>query len=296
MKFAAIDIGSNAIRLLIEEVRRNGEEYLIEKVSLTRVPVRLGDDVFVKGKIPKSKAEQLIKTMKAFWYLMDVHQVEYFMACATSAFREADNRAEVVSRVKREANIPIHILTGRQEADFIFSNFKAQNISKTGNYLYIDVGGGSTEITLISKGKRIKSRSFNIGTVRSLYGKVKSGEWNRAVEFVRNAKQARTTLIAMGTGGNINALHKMAGKKPSEMLTYTEIAGQAALLSSYSYEERIARLRLKPDRADVIVPAAEIYLRLMKAARINNMLVPKIGLSDGIILDLFRQWQDRIIK
>ncbi|MBL7941238.1 MAG: exopolyphosphatase [Flavobacteriales bacterium] len=296
MKFAAIDIGSNAIRLLIEEVHQGENGFVIEKVSLTRVPVRLGDDVFVKGKIPKGKIEQLIKTMKAFWYLMDVHGVEYFMACATSALRDASNRDEVVSKVKKEANIPVLVLSGKEEADLIFGNFSTQKLSKTGNYLYIDVGGGSTEITLISKGKRIKSKSFNIGTVRALYGKVKDSEWKRAELFVKNTKPAHTSVLAMGTGGNINAIHKMAGKKPNEVLTLADIAKQCKLISGYSYEERISQLRLKPDRADVIVPAAEIYLRLMKVARINRMLVPKIGLSDGMILDLFTQWESGKIR
>ncbi|MBX7053275.1 MAG: exopolyphosphatase, partial [Flavobacteriales bacterium] len=170
MKFAAIDIGSNAIRLLIEEVYQDGDEFHIEKVSLTRVPVRLGEDVFATGKISEEKTKQLVKTMRAFWYLMDVHHIEYFRACATSAMREAKNSAQVIEEVYREANIPIEILSGDTEAELIFSNYFAQNLNKNANYLYIDVGGGSTELTLIRKGKKVKGQSFDVGTVRMLSG------------------------------------------------------------------------------------------------------------------------------
>lgn len=293
MKFAAIDIGSNAVRLLIEEVFNDGKHYHIEKVSFTRVPVRLGEDVFSKGKISREKTRQLIKTMKAFWYLMDVHQIEYFMACATSAMRDATNRRQVIAAVKKEANIKIEVLTGDQEADLIFSNSKVQPAGSRGSFLYIDVGGGSTELTLMRNRQRVKSKSFELGTVRALAGTVKRTEWEKAERWVQNTLKPGTRLTAIGTGGNINTVFKLSGKKPAEMLTYTELSAQYRQLKALSLEERITRMKLKPDRADVIIPACEIYLRIMRLAGIKQMIVPKIGLSDGIILDLFTRWQNK---
>lgn len=291
MKIAAIDIGSNAIRLLIEEVHLDGAEYYIEKVSLTRVPVRLGEDVFTKGKIGKEKTRQLIKTMRAFWYLMDVHHVEYFRACATSAMREASNKKEVLERVEKEANVRIEILSGDEEANLIFENSFVQNLNVANNYLYIDVGGGSTELTLIKHGKRIKGKSFEIGTVRMLNAAVSEEMWEKAGRWIQSALEKGEKVVGIGTGGNINTIFKNQGKKMSEVLSYNELQEQYELLKSYSYEQRITRLRLKPDRADVIIPACEIYLRLARYAGIQEILVPKIGLADGIILDIFNGWK-----
>ena len=292
MKFAAIDIGSNAIRLLIEEVHIHNNQYHIEKVSLTRVPVRLGEDVFTTGQISKEKTNQLVKTMRAFWYLMDVHNIEYFRACATSAMREATNRKEVLTKVAKEANIKIDVLSGDEEANLIFNNFITQNLSKSANFLYIDVGGGSTELTLISKGKKVKGKSFELGTVRMLTNAVKASEWAKARKWIESSHLHNAKLTAIGTGGNINTVFKIQGKKPSEMLARKEILEQYNFLKTMSYDERITSLKLKPDRADVILPACEIYLNLMEYANIRDMLVPKIGLSDGIILDIFDKWKN----
>lgn len=292
MKFAAIDIGSNAIRLLIEEVHMDGERCEIEKVSLTRVPVRLGEDVFTTGVISKEKISQLVKTMRAFWYLMDVHDIEYFRACATSAMREAQNSREVIAQVEKEANIHIELLTGDEEANLIFENYFSQNLNASGNYLYIDVGGGSTELTLINMGKRIKGKSFELGTVRMLTAAVKESEWSKAATWIQSALAKNEKITGIGTGGNINTIFKIQGKKPGDILTRKEISEQYSMLKSYTYQQRIGKLRLKPDRADVIIPACEIYLRLMDAAGIKEMLVPKIGLSDGIILDIFNKWKN----
>ncbi len=291
MKFAAIDIGSNAIRLLIEEVHMDGKAYHIEKVSLTRVPVRLGEDVFKTGKISEEKIRQLSKTMRAFWYLMDVHQIEMFRACATSAMREASNRKEVIERIAAESNIRIELLSGDAEAELIFSNYFAQNLNHDANYLYIDVGGGSTELTLIKKGKRIKGESFDLGTVRMLSGAVKKSTWDKAKKWIESEKIRNGNLIAIGTGGNINTVFKIQGKKPNETISKNEISEQYKMLSALSFDQRIVKLRLRPDRADVIIPACEIYLRLMDYAGISSMLVPKIGLADGIILDIFENWK-----
>jgi exopolyphosphatase/guanosine-5'-triphosphate,3'-diphosphate pyrophosphatase len=293
VKFAAIDIGSNAIRLLIEEVHSDGDNYHIEKVSLTRVPVRLGEDVFTNGKISKEKIRQLIKTMRAFWYLMDVHNIEYYRACATSAMREAKNRKSVIDRLKKEAYIDIEVLSGDEEANLIFENYFAQNINHKGNYLYIDVGGGSTELTLIKQGKRIKSKSFDVGTVRMLTNSTDKSVWDKARRWIQSAIEENEHLTAIGTGGNINTIFKIQGKKPTDLLSRKELEGQYEMLKSYTLEERIIKLKMKPDRADVIIPAAEIYLRLMNYAGIEKMQVPKIGLSDGIILDLFNWWKQQ---
>ncbi len=288
MKLAAIDIGSNAIRLLIEEVREFNGQLRIDKVSLTRVPVRLGEDVFTTGKISEERIRQLVKTMRAFWYIMDVHQVEMFRACATSAMREAKNRKEVISTVEREANFKIEILSGDEEAEIIFSNYASQNLSNKGNYVYIDVGGGSTELTLIRKGKRIKGQSFNLGTVRSLSGKIDKDAWKSAEKWLLT-KQDSNNLIAIGTGGNINSIFKLQGKKPNELLSLSEIKSLYKQLSSMELDERIFTFKLRPDRADVIIPACEIYIRIMELAGIKQMMVPKIGLSDGMILQMANQ-------
>lgn len=291
MKFAAIDIGSNAVRLLIEEVHEHGNQYHIQKVSFTRVPLRLGDDVFQTGKISDNKIQQLIKTMKAFWYLMDVHSIEHFRACATSAMREAENRDEILELVKLEANLEIEVIDGRMEAALIFGNFKVSNIEKEKNYLYIDVGGGSTELTLIKNGKRSVSRSFRIGTVRMLIGKVKEKWWTEAEEWISNLMKEEDNVTAIGTGGNINKIHKEAGKKSFAVIRPKEIKAVYNYMKKYTYEERIYKLKLKPDRADVIIPAAEIYMNMMKYAGIKEMIVPKVGLSDGIILWLYKRWK-----
>ena len=289
MKLAAIDIGSNAIRLLIEEVRHFNGQIRIDKVSLTRVPVRLGEDVFTTGRISDEKLKQLVKTMRAFWYIMDIHQVEVFRACATSAMREAKNRKAVIETVEREANFKIEILSGDEEADLIFSNYFSQNLNTKNDYLFIDVGGGSTELTLIKKGKRVKGQSFDIGTVRSLAVGIDKSVWKSIDKWLTNQSSISNDLIAIGTGGNVNTLFKLQGKKPMEMLSHAEIKSLHKQLNSVSVDERIFNFKLRPDRADVIIPACEIYLRIMELAGIRNMLVPKIGLSDGMILHMAEQ-------
>ncbi len=289
MKLAAIDIGSNAIRLLIEEVRQFNGEIRIDKVSLTRVPVRLGEDVFTTGKISDERIRQLVKTMRAFWYIMDVHQVEMFRACATSAMREAKNRKAVIDTVEREANFKIEILSGEEEANLIFSNYFSQNLNIKLDYLFIDVGGGSTELTLIKKGKRVEGQSFDVGTVRSLTGSNDKAAWKSIEKWLSMHGTKLDSLIAIGTGGNVNTLFKLQGKKPMEMLSNSEIKILYKQLNSVSLDERIFTFKLRPDRADVIIPACEIYLRIMEIGRIKQMIVPKIGLSDGMILHMAGQ-------
>ena len=275
--------------MLIEEVRQFNGEIRIDKVSLTRVPVRLGEDVFTTGKISDERIRQLVKTMRAFWYIMDVHQVEMFRACATSAMREAKNRKAVIDTVEREANFKIEILSGEEEANLIFSNYFSQNLNIKQDYLFIDVGGGSTEITLIKKGKRVEGQSFDVGTVRSLTGSNDKAAWKSIEKWLSMHGTKLDSLIAIGTGGNVNTLFKLQGKKPMEMLSNSEIKILYKQLNSVSLDERIFTFKLRPDRADVIIPACEIYLRIMEIGRIKQMIVPKIGLSDGMILHMAGQ-------
>lgn len=289
MKLAAIDIGSNAIRLLIEEVRQFNGQIRIDKVSLTRVPVRLGEDVFSNGKISEERIRQLVKTMRAFWYIMDVHQVEMFRVCATSAMREAKNRKAVIDTVEREANFKIEILSGEEEADLIFSNYFSQNLNTKNDYLFIDVGGGSTELTLIQKGKKIKGKSFDVGTVRSLSAGIDKSIWKSIAKWLSVQPEKGNNLVAIGTGGNVNTLFKLQGKKPQELLSLSEIKSLFKQLSAVDLDERIFTYKLRPDRADVIIPACDIYIRIMELAGVKNMIVPKIGLSDGMILHMAEQ-------
>lgn len=291
MKLAAIDIGSNAVRLLIAEIFELKDGYHTQKVSFTRIPVRLGDDVFEYGAISHQKAVQLVKVMRAFWYLMDVHNIEFFRACATSAMREASNSQEVIDLIQKEANIKIEMIDGEEEADLIFSNFFVQKINHKDSYLYIDVGGGSTELTLIKKGERQKSKSFKIGTVRSLKGKVKKSQWDAVNKWLKEIRSEENNLIGIATGGNINRLYKLSRRTFNENMSVKELEEIATYLSGFTYEERMYKIGLKPDRADVIIPASEIYLRIVKMAGIKDLMVPKIGLSDGIVLSLYEEWK-----
>ncbi len=296
MKLAAIDIGSNAIRLLVEEIITLEKGHRIEKISLTRVPIRLGEDVFESGYVSEEKEVHLIQTMKAFRHLMDAMQVEHFRACATSAMREAKNQEHLLKRIHQEAGIQIEVIEGKLEADLIFSNFKVQKIDHSGDYIYIDVGGGSTEVTLIKNGKRVKAKSFKIGTVRALKGKVSKKLWVESRAWIKDLVEKEEKLIAIGTGGNINRIHKECGKKAQEMISKNEIKELYEYFKGFTYKQRIDKLRLKPDRADVILPASEIYYNFMKFAGVKKMIVPKLGLADGIILSLFKEWEEKEIN
>jgi exopolyphosphatase/guanosine-5'-triphosphate,3'-diphosphate pyrophosphatase len=294
MRLAAIDIGSNAIRLLIEEVISDGKQTIVRKISLTRVPLRLGADTFHKGKISTKTINKLIRTMEAFWKLMDVHEVVDFRACATSAMREASNCDLVKEIVRNRANIDIDVIDGTEEANLLFSNFKGRkNLSPDENYLFIDLGGGSTEITLIIDNERVSSKSFKIGTVRGLQGNIKKKYWEDLDAWVKENIPKDLDLIGIGTGGNINRLHKEAGLKSSEKLQLEALKELSDYLESHTLEERMLKLKLKPDRADVIVPAAQIYIRIMELSGVKEIKVPKVGLSDGIILNLYQNWMDR---
>jgi len=291
MKLAAIDIGSNAVRLLIEEIIETDTGFHTQKVSFTRIPLRMGEDVFEYGAISHQKAVQLVKVMKAFWYLMDVQSVEFFRACATSAMREASNGKEVVAMVQRDANLKIELIRGDEEADLIFDAFFQKKLTTKKNYLSIDVGGGSTECTLIKKGQRVKAKSFKIGTVRTLKDKVKEEDWNDARQWVKDLGGSEKGLVGIATGGNINRIYKMTTGEPNGRMKTEELERIVKFLKRHTVDERMYKLGLKADRADVIVPAGEIYLRILKKAGIEEFIIPKIGLSDGIILGLYNKWK-----
>lgn len=292
MKLAAIDIGSNAVRLLIEEVIKGDNQNIVfKKIALTRVPIRLGEDVFTQGRISEDKAHKLAKVMKAFQLLMEVNEVEHFRACATSAMREAENGNVVIDLVKEEAEIDLELISGVEEANLIFGNFNSSdfNFVKDKTYLYIDVGGGSTEVVLIKGNERIKSYSFRLGSVRILKNQVDDGIWQMASAKIHEMVGDGDEVIAIGTGGNINRIYKESIHSFGENIQLQEIKNIVEHIESYNFEDRIEKLRLKPDRADVIVPAGKIYISFMEAANAQEMMVPKVGLSDGVIYKMYQE-------
>lgn len=284
-KFAAIDIGSNAVRLLISNIleHKNGAVE-IKKNSMVRVPIRLGEDVFTKGMISIRKAGHLIDTMQAFKILMRIHKVENYKAVATSAVRSAENGKELVERVLEKIDINIEVIDGTKEAEIIFLTNIKKYIKEDKSYLYIDVGGGSTEFTIFSKGKVMKRKSFPVGTVRFINGKVKEEYFKGEVkDWVKENTKTLENVTAIGSGGNINKIYKMAEVKEGTPLTYDYLKKQYDFLKGLTYDQRMDDLGLNPDRADVIVPAIRIYLSAMKWSRSQKIYVPKIGLADGTI-------------
>ncbi|MCJ7466958.1 MAG: exopolyphosphatase [Maribacter sp.] len=287
-KFAAIDIGSNAIRLLTQNViEQPNKQTQFYKNSLIRVPVRLGEDAFTMGKISAHNAERIVNTMKAFKLLMEVSEVEKYMACATSAIREAENGSQIMDDIYQQCGIHVEIIDGKREAAIIAATNLQHIIHDENSYLYIDVGGGSTEFTLFDKGKIKVSQSFQIGTVRILNKKVGEDVWQKLEIWIRSTMGDSKDLYIIGSGGNINKLHKMSGRKEGEPLTYSGLHRQYRELQGLTYEERISVLGLNPDRADVIIPATRIFLSAAKWSGAKKIYVPKIGLSDGIINALY---------
>jgi len=281
------------VRLLIGDVVERDDHPVIKKTSLIRVPIRLGEDVFGNGAIGNAKRDQLIKSLKAFRLLTEVYGVHYLRCCATSAMREATNSEAVLARVEMESGVHIEAIDGRTEADLIMSTFWTQDLLKDRNYLYIDVGGGSTELTWIENGKRKHSSSFKIGTVRTLQNKVDAREWDAAAEFLAEVRNANESLTAIGTGGNINRIFKENKNPFGQPLSRMDIRMQRDRIASYSFEDRVKVLRLRPDRADVVIPAADIFLRVMEEAGIEEVFVPKVGLADGIVYDLYTKQYGR---
>lgn len=291
MKLAAIDIGSNAIRLLIIRIWKSEQGIKTIKESLIRVPVRLGESSFTTGHIGLQKEKKLIKTFKAFINLMDIYEVEDFSVCATSAMREAENHKEIIKRVEEKTGVHIDVIDGKTEAELILSTMNMQKLELQGDYLYIDVGGGSTEISYIKNGVPKKSKSFKIGTVRLLKNKVKPDAWQRMTQWIATEVETinAENLIAIGTGGNINKLFKLAGIVGTKVIKTSHLQDTVDKVNQLTYDERIEELGLKPDRADVIVHASQIYMHVLNQVGIKKMIVPKVGLSDGMILKLFRE-------
>nr|WP_320118429.1 hypothetical protein [uncultured Marinifilum sp.] len=290
-KFAAIDIGSNAIRLLFMNVFEKGGNTHFKKSSLIRVPIRLGTDTFIDKFISPAKAEKLVKSMKAFSNLMEVHEVVTYRACATSAMREASNGAEIIDRIQKEANIKIDIINGKEEASIIFDNKIADKLDSNKDYLYVDVGGGSTEITLFSKGICTFSASFNVGTIKILKNCVPPGEFIRIKECLLDICPNCEDIEIIGSGGNINRLVKLATPKKEKYLSYKELNTIFNDLKKNSQDELMINYDMNPDRADVIIPAATIFLSVMEWSKAEKIHVPKIGVTDGIVHQLYKEYK-----
>ena len=282
-KYAAIDIGSNAMRLLISNVVEENNTVQFNKSHLIRVPIRLGQDAFTVGEISERNIQRMTKAMKAFKLLMDVYGIENYAACATSAMREAFNGTDLVKHIKEKTNVCIEIIDGKKEASIIANSDLKSLIQRDGNFLYVDVGGGSTEFTVFVDGKQVASKSFKNGTVRLLNNMVTSSVWEEIEKWITENTENFDNIELIGSGGNINKIFKLSGKSNKEPLSLEYLESQYKLLESLSYEERITQFELNTDRADVIVPALSIYLNAMKWSKANEIYVPKIGLSDGII-------------
>ncbi len=290
LKLAAIDIGSNAARLLITEViDEDGGKPQFNKINLVRVPLRLGFDVFEKGEISKQKQEMFLQTMKAYHYLLQVYGIKHLKACATSAMRDAANGPEIIDMVKRETGINISIITGDEEASYIYENHVAENLDKAHSYLYIDVGGGSTELTFFSDSKLEYRESFNIGTIRLLKGQVEESAWEEMKDHLKTNTKSALPMIAIGSGGNINKVFSLSKKKEGKPLQLELLKDYYKELSSFTQEERMRNYKMREDRADVIAPALQIYINVMRWAEINEIFVPKIGLADGLVQSLYEE-------
>ncbi|MBL7750167.1 MAG: exopolyphosphatase [Chitinophagaceae bacterium] len=290
MRLAAIDIGSNAARLLISDVIENGNqrpEFI--KMTLVRVPLRLGFDVFEKGTITPVREEKIIKTIKSYRHLIDVYDVKHLKACATSAMRDASNAEEIIRRVKLETGIEIEIISGQEEASFIYENHVAESMNKDESYLYIDVGGGSTELTFFSDGKMVFKESFNIGTIRLLKNQVNESQWDSMKEFIKSKTKGHHHVTAIGSGGNINKLFSLSKKKEGKPLHLELLRDYYKEFSNLTLSQRMMLYKLREDRADVIVPALLIYINVMRWADAEEIYVPKIGLADGLIHNLYEE-------
>ncbi len=292
MRLAAIDIGSNAARLLITDVvvkARAAPEF--NKLALVRVPLRLGFDVFEKGVISEKKAENIVKTIKSYKLLMDVYDVAALKACATSAMRDASNGAAIIHRVKEETGVQIEIISGQQEASFIYENHVAENLSTQESYLYIDVGGGSTELTFFSDGKLVFKESFNIGTIRLLKNQVNEALWDTMKDYIKTKTKGFPHVTAIGSGGNINKIFSISKRKDGKSLPLELLRDYYKEFSNITLAQRMNLYKLREDRADVIVPALLIYMNVMRWADASEIFVPKIGLADGLIQSLFEEMQ-----
>lgn len=297
MKIAAIDIGSNAARLLINEViiaKGNAPEFV--KLNLLRIPLRLGMDVFSKGEIGKEREEMTLKTMRIFGDLMKMYGVEHYRACATSAMRDAKNGKDILKKIKKESGIFIEIITGDEEAALVFENHIAENLDPSSNYLYIDVGGGSTELTYFENGKIAYEKSFNIGTIRLLNGLVTKEMWKEMKDEVCKNIASDKEISGIGSGGNINKIFSMSKTKEGKPMATSYLKKYYTELNELSVAERMQKFNFREDRADVIVPALLIFNNIMNWAKINKIFVPKISVADGLIKNIYANQKSSDLK
>jgi exopolyphosphatase/guanosine-5'-triphosphate,3'-diphosphate pyrophosphatase len=293
IQFAAIDIGSNAVRLLIKSVIPGDPSEAFTKVLMVRVPLRLGQESFVLGRISDDKAKKLIRLMKAFKQLIKISDITDFRACATSAMRDAKNSKELVREIRKETDIKIEIINGQEEASIIYESHFADSLNKELNYIYVDVGGGSTEISVITNGELIESKSYDIGTVRLLNNKVNSDEYDRLNKDLSELKELYKINDIIGSGGNILKLNSLAKVRKNNKLSILKLEELNDLLKTFTVDELIANYKLKPDRADVITHAAGVYIDVANGIGASHIIVPTIGLADGIIHMLYVKWKEK---
>ena len=289
-KFAAIDIGSNSVRLLIVNVLESIEGPIFKKSSLIRVPVRLGGNAFIDHNIPEVSVQRLVDAMVGFRHLMRANDVIHYRGCATSAMREATNGPQIIKRIQDKAGINIDIITGNIEANLIFNSQQVTQSKIGDNCVFVDVGGGSTEITVFKKGKIEAARSFRIGTIRLLQNTVTKEEWRKMREWLKDKTFRMREMSMIGSGGNINRISKLAQLKPDKPMPYDRLEHLLEQLKKYSYEDRMKVFDLNPDRADVIVPAGEIFTTIMKWINADKIFVPKVGLGDGIVREVYKEY------
>lgn len=293
-KFAAIDIGSNAIRILIANIIQTDHGVVFQKNSLIRSPVRLGEDSFTLGEISPKSLKRFVKTMKAFKLLMNIHGVSNYKAYATSALREANNSSYVINMVKKKAGIKVEIIDGIKEAEIISNNKISEFINTQKTFLFVDVGGGSTEFTFISEGIHVASKSFKIGTVRLINNLVDDRVWIGIEKWIKKNSKKFQKITLMGSGGNINKLFKLSNIKEGKPLSKIKLSQLFKLLEELNYEERVLKFDLNPDRADVIVPAARIYLKALEWSGGQKIYVPRFGLSDGMIKYMYKNLKNKL--
>ena len=290
MKLAAIDLGSNACRLLINDVIiGTGDKVEFAKLALVRVPLRLGFDVFETGSISEGKIDKLVKTIKSYKYLLEVYEVEHLKACATSAMRDATNAKDIIATVKAETGIELEVISGQDEASYIYDNHIAEHLNKQESYLYIDVGGGSTELTFFSDGRLVFKESFNIGTIRLLKNNVPDIAWEKMKDSLQAGIKGAPHVTCIGSGGNINKIFSLSKRKEGKPLTLEQLRTYYKEFSSINLEQRMQLYKLREDRADVIIPALLIYINVMRWADAHEIYVPKIGLADGLIQNLYEK-------
>lgn len=294
IRIAAIDIGSNAARLLINEVaepKKGKVEFT--KLNLLRIPLRLGMDVFIKGEIGPDREKMMLDSMSIFSKLMSIYKVEHYKACATSAMRDAKNGPEIIKKIKKTTGIDIDIISGDQEAALVFENHIADSLDKTSDYLYIDVGGGSTELTFYENGEMAYQKSFNIGTIRLLNHLITDDDWKVMKAEIRKNINSQKPIVAIGSGGNINKIFSMSKTKDGKPMSATYLKKYFKEMNELSVAQRMSKYGLREDRADVLVPALQIFNNIMNWSDIDKIFVPKISVADGLIHRMYQELKKR---